>query len=132
MTDYDTALEALKDSTEEMVSANQIAPILHMNPGVIVKYAKDGTWNQDTLGKFVISGDRVKFFRRDFLQKCGFIPKDEPKRAVEDLLDAISTKMDLLLGAVTALMNQSQRREFVETWADPEDKKTAGAATPTD
>lgn len=128
----ESALEALKNSTEEMVTAAQIAPILHMNPGVIVKYAKDGTWIQDNMGKFIISGDRVKFFRRDFLQKCGFIPKDAPKRTVEDLLDEISTKMDLLLGAITTLMNQSQRREFVETWADPEDKKTASAGTLTD
>ena len=82
----ENALEALKNSTEEMVTAAQIAPILHMNPGVIVKYAKDGTWIQDNMGKFIISGDRVKFFRRDFLQKCGFIPKDEPKRTAEDLL----------------------------------------------
>ena len=82
----ESALEALKNSTEEMVTAAQIAPILHMKPGVIVKYAKDGTWIQDNMGKFIISGDRVKFFRRDFLQKCGFIPKDEPKRTAEDLL----------------------------------------------
>ena len=86
MTEYDTALEALKASTEEMVSANQIAPILHMNPGVIVKYAKDGTWNQDTLGKFVISGDRVKFFRRDFLQKCGFLEPEPEEKSTETLI----------------------------------------------
>lgn len=85
----ESALEALKNSTEEMVTAAQIAPILHMNPGVIVKYAKDGTWIQENLGKFIVSGDRVKFFRLDFLQKCGFIPKDEPKRTVEDLLQEL-------------------------------------------
>ena len=85
----ESALEALKNSTDEMVTAAQIAPILHMNPGVIVKYAKDGTWIQENLGKFIVSGDRVKFFRLDFLQKCGFIPKDEPKRTVEDLLQEL-------------------------------------------
>ena len=125
-------VHVLIDMKDETVSAKYLAPIVKMSESVIVKYAKEGKWDQDKLGKFVISGGRVKFFRRDFLQKCGFIPKDEPKRTVEDLLDEISTKMDLLLGAITALMNQPQRREFVETWADPEDKKTAGAATPTD
>ena len=85
----ESALEALKNSTDEMVTAAQIAPILHMNPGVIVKYAKDGTWIQDNMGKFIISGDRVKFFRRDFLQKCGFIPADPPEKTDSDRLDEI-------------------------------------------
>lgn len=115
MTDYDTALEALKASTEEMVSANQIAPILHMNPGVIVKYAKDGTWNQDTLGKFVISGDRVKFFRRDFLQKCGFLQPDPEKPTQEDMFWKIWELLADIRILVKAIAND----------------KTAGAATPT-
>lgn len=114
----ESALEALKNSTEEMVTAAQIAPILHMNPGVIVKYAKDGTWIQDNMGKFIISGDRVKFFRRDFLQKCGFIPKDEPKRTVEDLLQELIEVVRV------------QNTMLIEMGAYI--KKTAGAATPTD
>ena len=118
MTDYDTALEALKASTEEMVSANQIAPILHMNPGVIVKYAKDGTWNQDTLGKFVISGDRVKFFRRDFLQKCGFMEPEKEAPTVEQLLTEILQGVKLICGYISLKVQ--------------DEKKTAGAATPTD
>ena len=46
------------------------------------------------------------------------------------VLEEISTKMDLILGAITTLMNQDQRHEFVETWAD--EKETAGAGTPTE
>ena len=116
--EYESALEALKNSTDEMVTAAQIAPILHMNPGVIVKYAKDGTWIQDNMGKFIISGDRVKFFRRDFLQKCGFIPKDEPKRTVEDLLQELIEVVRV------------QNTMLIEMGAYI--KKTAGAGTPTD
>jgi hypothetical protein len=114
----ESALEALKNSTDEMVTAAQIAPILHMNPGVIVKYAKDGTWIQDNMGKFIISGDRVKFFRRDFLQKCGFIPKDEPNRTVEDLLQELIEVVRV------------QNTMLIEMGAYI--KKTAGAATPTE
>ena len=114
----ESALEALKNSTEEMVTAAQIAPILHMNPGVIVKYAKDGTWIQENLGKFIISGDRVKFFRKDFLQKCGFIPKDEPKRTVEDLLQELIEVVRV------------QNTMLIEMGAYI--KKTAGAGTLTD
>lgn len=114
----ESALEAMKNSTEEMVTAAQIAPILHMNPGVIVKYAKDGTWIQDNMGKFIISGDRVKFFRRDFLQKCGFIPKDEPKRTVEDLLEEV---IELIRVQNTMLIEMGA---YI--------KKTASAGTLTD
>lgn len=114
----ESALEALKNSTEEMVTAAQIAPILHMNPGVIVKYAKDGTWIQDNMGKFIISGDRVKFFRRDFLQKCGFIPKDEPKRTAEDLLQEV---IELIRVQNTMLIEMGA---YI--------KKTASAGTLTD
>ena len=89
MTEYDSALEALLNSTEEMVTAAQIAPVLHMNPGVIIKYSKDGTWKPDIWGKFIISGERVKFFRRDFLQKCGFLPADPPEKTDSDRLDEI-------------------------------------------
>lgn len=124
VTDYDSALEALLNSTEEMVTAAQIAPVLHMNPGVIIKYAKDGTWKPDIWGKFIISGERVKFFRRDFLQKCGFIPKDEPKRTVEDRLDEL-----------IAIDKDIQEGIHLMCWALKlwiHENKPAGAATPTD
>ena len=124
MTEYDSALEALLNSTEEMVTAAQIAPVLHMNPGVIIKYAKDGTWKPDIWGKFIISGERVKFFRRDFLQKCGFIPKDEPKRTVEDRLDEL-----------IAIEKDIQEGIHLMCWALKlwiHENKTAGADTPTD
>ena len=62
-------VKALMEMTDETVSAKHIAPILKMSPSVIVKYAKDGTWDADRLGKYVISGGHVKFFRKDFLQK---------------------------------------------------------------
>lgn len=114
----ESALEALKNSTDEMVTAAQISPILHMNPGVIVKYAKDGTWIQENLGKFIVSGDRVKFFRLDFLQKCGFIPKDEPKRTVEDLLEEV---IELIRVQNTMLIEMGA---YI--------KKTASAGTLTD
>lgn len=123
-------VQRLIDMEDEMIRASDIAPILHIKPDVIIKYVKTGQWDADRLGNYVISGDHVKFFRKDFLQKCGFLEPEPEEKTVRHMLDEISTKMDLLLVALTALMNQDQRREFVETWADEE--KTAGAATPTD
>ena len=120
-------VKVLMEMTDETVSAKHIAPILKMSPSVIVKYAKDGTWDADRLGKYVISGGHVKFFRKDFLQKCGFLEYDEDEPSDHQLLDTICTKLDLIIGALTALMNQEQRKEFVETFTNI---KTAGAATP--
>jgi hypothetical protein len=86
-----------------------------MNPSVIVKYAKDGTWDQDRNGEFVISGEgpnaHVKFKRLDFLQKWGFVPKIVRKNTDELLQEVIT---HLLI--IEQLLNE----------------KTAGAATPTD
>lgn len=122
-------VQVLMDMKDETVSAKYLAPIVKMSESVIVKYAKEGKWDQDKLGKFVISGGHVKFFRKDFLQKCGFMEYDEDEPSDHQLLDTICTKLDLIIGALTALMNQEQRKEFVETFTNI---KTADAATPTD
>ena len=82
-------VQRLIDMDCEMIFAKDIAPVIHMNPDVIIKYAKDGIWDQDHLGKFVISGDRVKFFRKDFLQKCGFVRPDPPETTEKDVMIAV-------------------------------------------
>ena len=80
------AVRHLMAMTDETVSAKYIAPILRMAESVIIKYAKDGTWDQEHLGKYVISGNRVKFFRKDFLVKCGFLDPDPEVKTAEQLL----------------------------------------------
>jgi hypothetical protein len=109
-------VKVLMEMTDETVSAKHIAPILKMNPSVIVKYAKDGTWDADRLGKYVISGGHVKFFRKDFLQKCGFMEPEKEAPTVEQLL----------MRVIQLLMDMN--------WllAERLNEKTAGAATPTD
>lgn len=104
--------------TDETVSAKYLAPILKMSESVIVKYAKDGTWDQDNLGKYVISGGRVKFFRKDFLEKCGFIDKEQEGPTTEQLLMEILQGMKLICRYIQLKVL--------------EEKKTAGAATPTE
>lgn len=102
----------------EVVSAKYLAPILHMSESVIIKYAKDGTWDSDRLGNYVISGGHVKFFRRDFLQKCGFMEPEKEAPTVEQLLAEILQGVKLICGYIHLKVQ--------------EEKKTAGAATPTD
>lgn len=97
------------------VNADLIAQALGMNPGVLRKHVKDGEYH---ISKYEICGDRVRFFRKDFLQKIGEMPEDPPERTESDLLEEI---IELIRVQNTMLMEISA---YV--------KKTAGAATPTD
>ena len=69
---YSAPIYALMDREEEMVTAADIAPIVRMHPSVIIKYAKDGKWPKD-ICNYIVSGNRVKFFRVDFLRKGGWM-----------------------------------------------------------
>ena len=88
---------ALMNMEDEMVTAADIAPIVHMSPDVIIKYAKDGKWDQDDQGRFITSGNRVKFFRLDFLRKGGWIPPEAPKNdTLTEVLDELVAIRQLL------------------------------------
>ena len=84
----------LMEMEDEMVFAKDLAPILKMSPDVIIHHAKHGEWQ---FCRFIISGNRVKFFRRDFLQKCGFMePEPEQTDERKMLLSAIETMETIL------------------------------------
>ena len=106
----------------DVVSAKYLAPILHMSESVIVKYAKDGTWDADRLGNYVISGGHVKFFRKDFLQKCGFIEPESEGPTTEQLLAEILQGVKLICNYILLKVREEKLK----------DEKTAGAGTPTD
>lgn len=69
---YSDAVRALMDMTDDVVPASAIAPILQMHPSVITNQAKTGRWDRNVCN-YIISGNRVKFFRIDFLRKGGWI-----------------------------------------------------------
>ena len=69
---YTDDVVALILSERELVYAEDIAPIVRMHPQVIVRYAKTGQWPRE-ICNYVVSGNRVKFFRIDFLRKGGWI-----------------------------------------------------------
>ena len=69
---YSDPIFRLMDMDCEMIRAEDLAPIVRMNPQVIIKYAKEGKWPKD-ICNYIISGNRVKFFRVDFLRKGGWI-----------------------------------------------------------
>lgn len=69
---YSEGILRLMDMDSEMVTAEDIAPVVRMNPQVIIKHAKAGTWPREVCN-YIISGTRVKFFRIDLLRKGGWV-----------------------------------------------------------
>lgn len=66
-------IRRLMDMDTEMITAADLSPIVRMHPQVIIYYAKTGQWPREVCN-FLVSGNRVKFFRIDFLRKGGWIP----------------------------------------------------------
>ena len=94
--------------TDEVVSAKYIAPIVRMSESVIIHYAKTGQWQ---LSKYVISGNRVKFFREDFLRQCGYLTESEPEKNVPQLLAEIVKELKLM----NKLMNEKEKTASAAT-----------------
>lgn len=112
MADREEALQLLLASNRETVTADEIAPVLRMDPGVLRLRVKQGLWDQEAMGKVIQSGKRVKFLRRDFLQKCGFLQPEEPKRTAEDLLAEVIELIrvqNTMLMEISAYIKDRQR-----------------------
>ena len=69
---YSDPVRELMARTDDLVPAAAIAPILGMKAETIIKKAKIGKWDREVCN-YIISGNRVKFFRVDFLRKGGWI-----------------------------------------------------------
>lgn len=69
---YSDEIWALMDRKDELITAADLAPIVRMHPSVIIRYAKTGQWPRE-ICNYIVSGNRVKFFRMDFLRKGGWI-----------------------------------------------------------
>ena len=69
---YSDEIRRLMDMDSEMVTAADIAPVVRMNPHAIVLAAKAGQWDRGVCN-YIVSGNRVKFFRVDLLRKGGWI-----------------------------------------------------------
>lgn len=125
-------VQRLIDMEDEMILARDIAPIIHVKPDVIIKYVKTGQWDADRIGNFVISGDHVKFFRKDFLVKCGFMEPEKKESRTDQLilkqLIDLNEGMTMICQMLTLMMEPYQ----LDVLQELIDKKTAGAATPTD
>ena len=116
------AIEVMKMMESVTVNADLIAQALGMNPGVLRKHVRDGEYH---ISAYEVCNDRIRFFRKDFLQKIGEMPPDMPERTVEQqLLETLKDIREMLICMMTAgqALVYAMRR----------DEKTAGAGTPTD
>ena len=77
------AIELMKIMESVTVNADLIAQALGMNAGVLRKHVRDGEYK---ISAVEVCGDRIRFFRKDFLQKIGEMPEDPPEHTVEQVL----------------------------------------------
>ena len=120
------AIEIMKMMESVTVNADLIAQALGMNPGVLRKHVKDGDYH---ISAYEVSGDRVRFFRKDFLQKIGEMPPDMPERTVVQAIDDLREELHEIR---LILMAQLSIGPLIRLDELKQNEKTAGAATPTD
>ena len=120
------AIEVMKMMESVTVNADLIAQALGMNPGVLRKHVKDGEYK---ISAYDVCGDRVRFFRKDFLQKIGEIPEDPPEQTTAQALDDLRKELHEIRLILRAQLSIGPALLLEELRAK---EKTAGAATPTD
>lgn len=115
------AIDILMAMDTVTVGPSMIADALGMNVGVLRKHVRDGDYH---ISKVDVCGDRIRFFRKDFLQQIGELAPDPPERTDSDRLEDIIRLLDELCDLIHAIA-PGYALMFKE-------QKTAGAATPTD
>ena len=112
------AIEQLKQSDAVVVCPELIAQALGMNPSVLRQHVKDGDYK---ISAVEVCGSRIRFFRKDFLQKIGEMPPDEVKPTVEQMLQNVCEYLETISEMLVLMMDPEDRTIFSE-WLD---KKTA-------
>ena len=119
----EVAIRALKLSDLPFVSADMIAPVLRMKPDVLRKHVRDGEY---TLSEVDVCGGRIRFARKDFLQKIGELPADPPEKSFNQLLQEILEELKEHNRIQMCMLSFGQTVRYEEMY-----QKNAGAATPT-
>lgn len=120
------AIEIMKMMESVTVNADLIAQALGMNPGVLRKHVRDGDYH---ISAYEVCNDRIRFFRRDFLQKIGEMPPDMPERTVVQAIDDLREELHDIGLILLSQLSIGPAERLLEL---KEKEKTAGAATPTD
>lgn len=120
------AIEIMKMMESVTVNADLIAQALGMNPGVLRKHVRDGEYH---ISAYEVCNDRIRFFRKDFLQKIGELPPDMPERTVVQAIDDLREELHDIGLILLSQLSIGPAERLLEL---KEKEKTAGAATPTD
>ena len=80
------AIDIMKRMDTVTVIPALVAQALGMNPDVLRKHARDGEYK---ISAFEVTGNTVRFFRKDFLQKIGEMDPDPDHPTSEQLLEKI-------------------------------------------
>ena len=120
------AIEIMKMMESVTVNADLIAQALGMNPGVLRKHVRDGDYH---ISAYEVCNDRIRFFRRDFLQKIGEMPPDLPERTVVQAIDDLREELHNIGLILLSQLSIGPAERLLEL---KEKEKTADDATPTD
>ena len=120
------AIDILMMMESVTVNAYLIAQALGMNPGVLRKHVRDGEYH---ISKYDICNDKIRFFRKDFLQAIGELPPDLPERTTAQALDDLREELHEIRLILRAQLSIGPALLLEELRAK---EKTADAATPTE
>ena len=120
------AIDIMKMMESVTVNSDLIAQALGMNPGVLRKHVRDGDYH---ISAYEVCNDRIRFFRRDLLQKIGEMPPDMPERTVVQAIDDLREELHDIGLVLLSQLSIGPAERLLEL---KEKEKAAGAATPTD
>ncbi|MBQ1790038.1 MAG: hypothetical protein II008_07670 [Oscillospiraceae bacterium] len=120
------AIDIMKMMESVTVNSDLIAQALGMNPGVLRKHVRDGDYH---ISAYEVCNDRIRFFRRDFLQKIGEMPPDMPERTVVQAIDDLREELHDIGLVLLSQLSIGPAERLLEL---KEKEKAAGAGTPTD
>ncbi len=113
--EYSEAVRRLIDYPGDTVPASVIAPVVKMHPSVIIDYAKRGKWE---LSACLVSGDRVKFFKQDFLEKTGLKEREPEEPTDHQLMLAVVDALTAILETQKSILMQlDQQNDMIHAIA---------------
>ena len=119
------AINILRMMDSVTVNADLIAQALGMNPGVLRKHVRDGDY---LISKTEICGDRIRFFREDFLRQIGELPPEEDEPTDHQLMKMIVNALESITRSQESILRLlDEQNDYLHAT-----RKTADAATPTD
>ena len=121
------AIEIMKRMDTVTVIPALVAQALGMNPDVLRKHARDGEYK---ISAYEVTGNTVRFFRKDFLQKIGEIEPDKPEKTTAQVLEEISESLKWIGMIMLAQLSIGQQERLNELVAKEEARQCCNTDGP--